>query len=136
MAPPELMSQDPLISACEYYGFQAGRFSVSHDEVFSWVKVIFKGIDSREKRLVEAACLLGDIGWSEHPDYRAIHSFTRVLRLPIAGITHRERVILALSIYHRYDGDEYGQEIKIAAKLIDQKDRDLAFMLGLSLIHI
>ncbi len=137
MAPPELMDQDPLISACEYYGFQAGRFSVSRDEVFSWVKVIFKGIEPRAKRLVEAACLLGDIGWSEHPDYRAIHSFTRVLRLPIAGITHRERVILALSIYHRYDGDRYGQEITIATKLIDQKDRDLAFMLGsvLKLAH-
>ena len=137
MAPPELMDQDPLISACEYYGFQAGRFSVSRDEVFSWVKVIFKGIDPREKRLVEAACLLGDIGWSEHPDYRAVHSFTRVLRLPIAGITHRERVLLALSIYHRYDGDEYGPEITLTTNLIDHKDRDLAFILGsvLKLAH-
>ena len=113
MLPRELMDQDPLISACEYYGFQAGRFSVSRDEVFSWVKVIFKDIDPREIRLIEAACLLGDIGWPEHPDYRAMHSFTRVLRLPIAGITHRERVLLALSIYHRYGGDEYGPEITI-----------------------
>ena len=133
MVPRELMDQDPLISACEYYGFQAGRFSVSRDEVFSWVKVIFKDIDPREIRLIEAACLLGDIGWPEHPDYRAIHSFTRVLRLPIAGITHRERVLLALSIYHRYGGDEYGPEITITTKLIDQKDRDLALLLGLVL---
>ena len=130
MVPRELMDQDPLISACEYYGFQAGRFSVARDEVFSWVKVIFKDIDPREIRLIEAACLLGDIGWPEHPDYRAMHSFTRVLRLPIAGITHRERVLLALSIYHRYGGDEYGPEITITTKLIDQKDRDLALILG------
>ena len=133
MVPRELMDQDPLISACEYYGFQAGRFSVSRDEVFSWVKVIFKDIDPREIRLIEAACLLGDIGWPEHPDYRAMHSFTRVLRLPIAGITHRERVLLALSIYHRYGGDEYGPEMTITTKLIDQKDRDLALLLGLVL---
>ena len=133
MLPRELMDQDPLISACEYYGFQAGRFSVSRDEVFSWVKVIFKDINPREIRLIEAACLLGDIGWPEHPDYRAMHSFTRVLRLPIAGITHRERVLLALSIYHRYGGDEYGPEITITTKLIDQKDRDLALLLGLVL---
>ncbi len=133
MAPPELIDQDPLINACEYYGFQAGRFAVSRDEVFSWVKVIFENIGPREKRLVEAACLLGDIGWPEHPDYRAMHSFARVLRLPIAGITHRERVLLALSIYHRYDGNEYGPEMTTAIKLIDQKDRDLAFILGLVL---
>ena len=66
-----------------------------------------------------------------------MHSFARVLRLPIAGITHRERVLLALSIYHRYDGNEYGPEITTAIKLIDQKDRDLAFILGsvLKLAH-
>ncbi len=59
----------------------------------------------RRARLREAACLLADLGWREHPDYRSEQAFMRVLRMPVAGIDHAERVILALAMAIRYGAD-------------------------------
>ena len=60
---------------------------------------------SMRARLREAACLLSDLGWREHPDYRSEQAFMRVLRMPVAGIDHAERVILALAMAIRYGAD-------------------------------
>ena len=49
--------------------------------------------------------MLTDIGWRDHPDYRAEQAFTRVLRLPVAGIDHKGRVALALAMAIRYGAD-------------------------------
>jgi exopolyphosphatase/guanosine-5'-triphosphate,3'-diphosphate pyrophosphatase len=47
---------------------------------------------------------LGDIGWIDHPDYRAIQALDRVLRLSALAAEHSERAFLALTTYHRYGG--------------------------------
>ncbi len=103
--PDELRHQDPLLSACKTMSERTGRFSVKGREMLEWMVPLYPDESAEEHRLRYAACLLSDIGWNEHPDYRAEHSFIRVLRVPFAGLTHAERALLASTVYVRQNGD-------------------------------
>ena len=76
---------------------------------------------------------MSDIGWTEHPDYRALHSFIRVLRLPIAGVSHRDRILLALATFVRYNGRRKQYEVQQVRSLLSEVDRQTAATIGLSL---
>ena len=88
---------------------------------------------NRSSRLRMAACMLSDIGWSERPDYRAEHAFLRVLRLPFAGLTHAERVFLAIAIFIRYNGDTDNHLVKSVRALMTDYDVGHANVTGLAL---
>ncbi|MCG8508083.1 MAG: exopolyphosphatase, partial [Rhodospirillales bacterium] len=103
--PEEVRRQDPLIAGCISHAERSGRFSVHGDEIMTWMAPVFDGEDAAAARLRLAACLISDIGWSVHPDYRAENAFHRVLRLPFAGLTHADRAALAIATYVRYGGD-------------------------------
>lgn len=103
--PEEMRHQDPLIAGAETLAERTGRFSLSGAEVANWVYPLFPDAGPEDIRRILAACLLSDIGWSEHPDYRAEHAFFRCLRLPYAGLSHADRVFIAASVYVRYNGD-------------------------------
>jgi exopolyphosphatase / guanosine-5'-triphosphate,3'-diphosphate pyrophosphatase len=124
---------DPLINACTGFALRSGRFSINGEEIASWMAPLFAKETDNYHRLCHAAALLSDIGWTEHPDYRAIHSFIRVLRFPISGITHRQRVMLAIAILIRYKGNLSQYEVKSVKKLISQTDQNRAQIMGLAL---
>jgi exopolyphosphatase/guanosine-5'-triphosphate,3'-diphosphate pyrophosphatase len=73
---------------------------------------------------------LSDIAWREHPDYRPEHAFTRALRLPVAGITHAERVIVALILAIRYGGGADAPFIDPVRSLITEEDVAFAERVG------
>ncbi len=104
---PEIRHQDPLIAGAETLAERTGRFSLTGQEIADWLAPMFPDMSDADKRRTLAACLLSDIGWSEHPDYRAEHAFYRCLRLPYAGLSHADRVFIATTVYVRYNGD-YG----------------------------
>lgn len=104
--PPDIRDQDPLIAGCDSLAAKTGRFSLDGDEVMDWLDPLFdKTEPAGHARRRHAACLLSDIGWNEHPDYRAMHAFMRTLRLPFAGLTHPDRAAIALMILVRYKGN-------------------------------
>ncbi|MGQ9371921.1 exopolyphosphatase, partial [Azospirillum sp. A39] len=103
LLPADEQRQDPLLAASEDWSLRFGRFGDAALLV-SWTGGLFAGEDQRAHRLRHAACLLSDLGWAEHPDYRAEHAFLRILRFPFPGIDHPERVFLALAVYARYVG--------------------------------
>ncbi len=103
--PDDLRYQDPLLSACKTMAERTGRFAVGGDELLEWTSPLFPDESAQERRLRTAACLMCDIGWNEHPDYRAEHTFIRALRAPYAGLTHPERAVLASTLYVRQNGD-------------------------------
>lgn len=103
--PPDMRAQDPLIAGAMTFAERTGRFSLDGAEVAAWVSPLFPDMDDADERRILATCLLSDIGWNEHPDYRAEHAFYRCLRLPFAGLTHADRVFIAISVYVRYNGD-------------------------------
>jgi exopolyphosphatase/guanosine-5'-triphosphate,3'-diphosphate pyrophosphatase len=57
-----------------------------------------------ERRLRHAACLLGDIGWRAHPDYRGEQSMNIIAHGSFVAIDHPGRAYLALSVYFRHAG--------------------------------
>ncbi len=93
---------DPLLVGCADFAGLDGRFESVSDALDNWIAPLFSDEDEPRARLREAVCLLSDLGWREHPDYRSEQTFMRVLRMPVAGIDHAERVILALAMAIRY----------------------------------
>ncbi len=103
--PEDMRHQDPLLAGAQTLAEKTGRFSLKGQEIIDWVQPLFPDLRPAEWRRVEAACLLSDIAWNDHPDYRAEHAFYRCLRLPYAGLSHADRVAIATAVFVRYNGD-------------------------------
>ncbi|MEI6985008.1 MAG: Ppx/GppA family phosphatase [Rhodospirillaceae bacterium] len=103
LLPPEQQRLDPLISACEDLADHLRRFGTG-EILTAWTDGLFAGEDMAALRLRRVSCLLSDLSWAEHPDYRAVHAFERVLRMPVVSVTHNERAVLAVTIFVRYGG--------------------------------
>lgn len=106
--------RDPLLSFCEDYAQLRSR-SVAHaHELCRWTDTIFAAPDLEEtpdeRRLRHAACLLSDVGWRAHPDYRGEQSVNTIAHAGLGGVDHSGRVFLALSIYYRHESDEEGTD--------------------------
>lgn len=131
--PEDIRGQDPLIAGCISHAERGGRFSVHGDEIMTWMAPIFDGEDAASARLRLAACLISDIGWSVHPDYRAENAFHRVLRLPFAGLTHADRAALAISTFVRYGGDPASPSVSHPASLLGETALERAVAVGRAL---
>jgi exopolyphosphatase/guanosine-5'-triphosphate,3'-diphosphate pyrophosphatase len=127
--PPAVREQDPLLAACEHLARTQGRFPAHGDELVAWMAPLFRGETGAQRRIRHAACLLGDLFWNEHPDYRAEQAFLRVIRLPVMGLDHRDRVALALAVHSRYDGDR-GPPDADALNLLDEDEQRRANLIG------
>jgi exopolyphosphatase / guanosine-5'-triphosphate,3'-diphosphate pyrophosphatase len=104
LIPPEERNPDPLIAACMAIARTGSRFPPNGDWLQAWTRPLFPNLTQQEQRLHRAVCWLGDIAWSEHPDYRAEQAFTRSLRLPFAALNHPDRVFVASVLHTRYGG--------------------------------
>jgi exopolyphosphatase/guanosine-5'-triphosphate,3'-diphosphate pyrophosphatase len=60
--------------------------------------------DAEERRLRHAACLLADIGWRTHPDYRGEQSLNIIANNGFFATDHPGRAFLALTVYFRHMG--------------------------------
>lgn len=116
----DLRDHDPLIDAAKTMNERMGRFRIKGHEILDWMQPIFPDETPEERRLRYAACLLSDVGWNEHPDYRGEHAFLRILRIPFAGLEHWQRALLALTIYERYNGDIKDSLAASARGLLDE----------------
>ncbi len=117
--PESVKKLDPLISLAEEIALGAGRNPVTGRETFEWMNPLFKDEPTERQRLRLAACLLRDVWWTEHPDYRAEQAFLRVLRLPFLGLGHEDRAGLALAMYYRYSGTASEPIVEQAHALLD-----------------
>jgi exopolyphosphatase/guanosine-5'-triphosphate,3'-diphosphate pyrophosphatase len=123
----------PLIAACMGTAASLSRGGNDGDRLERWTAPIFPDLDEDARRLHRAAAWLSDIAWSEHPDYRAEHAFTRSLRMPVAQIGHNERVFIAASLHARYGG-AMDDPVKAATRpLLDDAATAEARCLGLAL---
>jgi exopolyphosphatase/guanosine-5'-triphosphate,3'-diphosphate pyrophosphatase len=131
--PPDVQWQDPLIAACSDMAQTAGRFPEHGEEMLEWMAPLFHAETESQGRLRYAACLLGDVFWNEHPDYRAEQAFLRVFRLPFMGLGHQDRAQLALAIHARYEGEGELAQAADARSLLSEEDQRRAKIIGLSL---
>jgi exopolyphosphatase/guanosine-5'-triphosphate,3'-diphosphate pyrophosphatase len=128
--PPSI---DPLIAACIGVAASQSRGRSNGDGLQQWIAPAFGGLGEDTRRLHRAACWLGDIAWTEHPDYRAEHAFTRTLRMPIGAINHQERVFIAVALHARYGGAAEDPIKTATLPLLDDRAAAEARSLGLAL---
>lgn len=133
---PAQRREDPLLAACDVIAGRSKRFDVSGKELFDWIDPLFRKEGAERKRLRMAACVLGDVAWNEHPDYRAEQAFWRVLRMPVTGIDHPGRVFIATAIgarYGAYDNGIDAEAVERNYRLIPGEDFSHAQVLGKAL---
>jgi exopolyphosphatase/guanosine-5'-triphosphate,3'-diphosphate pyrophosphatase len=131
LLPPEIRAQDPLLSACEDLAARIGR-SADGRSLADWVAAFGPPFDKNEL-LVTAVCLLSDIGWLEHPDYRSEQVYLRVLRASFGGIDHLGRAFIALALHMRYGGRSDDLVTNPSHVLLDEPTFERAEALGLAL---
>jgi exopolyphosphatase/guanosine-5'-triphosphate,3'-diphosphate pyrophosphatase len=104
---------DPLLSAARELAVLRARSPAHAEELIPWTGEAMHalGLDetAEEQRLRAGACLLADIGWRAHPDYRGEQSFNIIANAGFVGVDHPGRVYLALSVYYRHSGLAEGE---------------------------
>ncbi len=128
-----MRAQDPLIEACLHWEESAARSPGFGDALSRWLGPLFADRPETELRLIRAACLLHDVNWRAHPDYRAELCFDSVIRANFAGINHAERIFLGLVLYNRYKAAGPGDELSRYAPLIPPERAADAGVLGRAL---
>ncbi len=126
--------RDPLIVACDELASLRSRSPEQAWELFAWTDALFASPGPNEtqeqRRLRHATCLLSDIGWRTHPDYRSTQSLSLIAQANFAGLDHPGRAFLALSVYYRNGGlisPEYSHRLH---QLIDEETLSRARIIG------
>jgi exopolyphosphatase/guanosine-5'-triphosphate,3'-diphosphate pyrophosphatase len=105
---PAERARDPLIQAAADLNVLRSRSPHHGEELIAWTDrfMASTGIEEtgEERRLRHAACLLGDIGWRAHPDYRGEQSMNIIAHGAFTAVDHPGRAFLALSAYFRHAG--------------------------------
>lgn len=128
--PQRLRDRDPLIEACHFAEAKDARFPGFGKTLFNFVMPLFKSAPASHTRLVKAACLLHDVSWRAHPDYRAEICFDNATRSNLGGLKHSERVFLGLALMHRYRNRREGTRFEEMFDLLDEKSQLQAEVLG------
>ncbi|MEJ6401426.1 Ppx/GppA family phosphatase [Yoonia sp. 2307UL14-13] len=100
--PRELRDRDPLIEACRFVEAKDARLPGFGRVLYDFVKPLFPRANWQRKRIIKAACLLHDVSWRAHPDYRAEVTFDNATRANLGGLKHYERVLLGFALMNRY----------------------------------
>jgi exopolyphosphatase/guanosine-5'-triphosphate,3'-diphosphate pyrophosphatase len=126
--------KDALIAAAAELNLLRSRAPEHAYELIAWTDrfMASSGLDElpEEKRLRHAACLLADIGWRAHPDYRGEQALNIIAHAGFIGVDHPGRAFLALSVYFRHLGlidDELSSQLR---ELASTRMLDRARVLG------
>src|ERR1700721_426783 len=100
MLPPAERSKDGLICAAKPLNELLSRSARHAEELIGWTDRFVRGVKLREteedRRLRHAACLLSDIGWRVHPDYRGEQTLNLITNGNFGSISHQGRAFVAV----------------------------------------
>jgi exopolyphosphatase/guanosine-5'-triphosphate,3'-diphosphate pyrophosphatase len=130
--------KDALIEAARHLNQLRSRSPQHGEELIAWTDKLLasSGLEEtiEERRLRHAACLLADIGWRAHPDYRGEQSLNIIAHGGFSGIDHPGRAYLALAVFFRHVGlvmdDELSPRLR---ELVSTRMLDRARVLGAAL---
>ena len=128
--PATLRDRDPLIEACQFAEHKDARLPGYGQIVFEFIEPLFKSVRPDRVRIIKAACLLHDVSWRAHPDYRAEVCFDYATRANLGGLTHSERVFLGLALLHRYSNKRDGTRFENLNQFTNYEDLLQAEVLG------
>ncbi len=128
--PQRLRDRDPLIESCRFAEAKDARMPGFGKVLYHFVLPLFTSASLAQKRLIKAACLLHDVSWRAHPDYRAEVCFDNATRANMGGLKHSERVFLGLALLHRYSNKRDDTRFEPLVGLLDEKRLKQAEILG------
>ena len=128
--PEEMRKLDPLIESCLHAEARSARMPGFGMALHDWLAPLYAEAPESEKRLVRAACLLHDVNWRAHPDYRSETCFAFVTRSNLGGLDHSERVFLGMALLNRYKTNVPSGTVAHYEPLIAPKRRTDAVVLG------
>lgn len=128
--PSELRERDPLIEACRFAEAKDARLPGFGRTLYHFVMPLFGRATAQRKRIIRAACLLHDVSWRAHPDYRHEVVFDNATRANLGGLKHSERVYLGIALLHRYTNKRDGSRFEPMFGLLDPRDQRSAEVLG------
>lgn len=128
--PQRLRDRDPLIEACLFAEAKDARLPGFGRDLYDFILPLFRGAKPARLRLVQAACLLHDVSWRAHPDYRAETCFDNATRANLGGLKHSERVFLGLALLHRYRNKRTGTRFEDLFDILDPREQQEAEILG------
>ena len=98
---PSLRRTDPLVPGMRLLMRSEPAGALFGEALAKWIGPV--ATQTLPLRLVEAACIVADIGARLHPDHRSYMAFEWILTAPVTGITHAERAMMALAVGCRYE---------------------------------
>jgi exopolyphosphatase/guanosine-5'-triphosphate,3'-diphosphate pyrophosphatase len=101
--PARERAKDPLIEAAREAGRGLSRFGEHGDLLDDWISPIFDD-PPEHARLRLAACLLADVAWNAHPDFRAERGVEMALHGNWVGVGACERVMIAQALFANFGG--------------------------------
>ncbi len=117
---------DPLIVAAEEMAVLRSRSNAHAHEMAAWTgeAIAALGYDETadEARYRRAACMMADIGWRAHPEYRGTQSINVISHTSFIGVTHPGRAFIALANAYHHEGPS----AKLSSRLIELTGNRLA----------
>ncbi|MEO0653820.1 MAG: Ppx/GppA family phosphatase [Pseudomonadota bacterium] len=128
--PQNLRERDPLIEACQFSEAKDARLPGFGKQLYEFISPLFRDAGPAETRVIKAACLLHDVSWRAHPDYRHEVCFDNVTRANLGGLTHPERVFIGVALLHRYKNNRAGSRFAPLFELLSEDQLRDAEVLG------
>ncbi len=132
--PDDIQNQDPVIEAARELAILRARSPEFAEELISWTDGVFAALETDEtedeRRLRHTACLLSDIGWRAHPDYRGEQSLNIISNAAFVGLDHAGRAYLAAAVFYRHQGLGEAALSPVIRELFTNRLRTRAKILG------
>jgi exopolyphosphatase/guanosine-5'-triphosphate,3'-diphosphate pyrophosphatase len=110
----EIRGRDPLIEAAREAGRGLGRFAEHGALLDRWIAPVFDD-EADAARLRMAACLLADVAWQAHPDFRAERGVDMALHGNWVGVDGPGRVMMAQALFSNFGGSGDFADHEVAA---------------------
>ena len=122
--------KDPLIEAAKFFEKKETRFPNMSKHTFKWISPLYENLPRKTKRVILAATKLHDIAWIAHPDYKMEMCLELVTRSNISGLSHKERVFLAMILLFRHKAKPEKVFNSKLFKIVSKKKRKIALVIG------
>ena len=130
----ETQRADFLVAISQEIAGASFRFAGAADALKHFLRPLTIGRKPRFARLLYVACDLADMCWREHTDMRGDLAARQILGLPVNCITHKQRLWLAVALYHRYVGLKQNKpQPEEMERLLSARRRAEAVTVGLAL---
>ncbi|MEJ8475260.1 Ppx/GppA phosphatase family protein [Roseibium algae] len=132
--PEDIQGLDPVVEAARELAILRARSPEHSEELIEWTDSVFAelGVEEteQEQHLRHSACLLADIGWRAHPDYRGEQSLNIISNAAFVGLEHAGRAYLAAAVFYRHEGLRDGGLSPVIKQLSTDRLRERAKLLG------